>query len=221
MEIYEIAALILTAGILLIYGSIKKGLVDIFSKRFQVWFKERFEGDAINREFNSVYERLVELRTTLKADRVFIHQFHNGNFFSNKQPIWKFSRSYEVTAQGVSYESQNNQNVMAISVWDSISGMWDSKLKKYCERLKGTTCGECKNPFGIYLYRVDKMPESYSKVVLRNQGVVAYIHGPIVEDGDHLVGILGIEYLDGCGIIDDPCLICQKVQEISFFLNKG
>jgi hypothetical protein len=216
---YEIIALVVMAGFGFLYSCFKKGMADSIMKWFQQWFKEKFEGEVLDKEFSAVFERLVELKTELKADRVYVSQFHNGSVFTNQKPIWKMTRTYEICAQGVSYESQNMQNVMAISIWDSISGIFDNKLKKYCKKLEGLICGECKN-YGVYTYRVEKMPESFAKVLLRNQGVGFYIQVPIIENGDHLVGFVGIEFLDKDITIDNPCFICQKVQEIAFFLNK-
>jgi hypothetical protein len=221
MEGYEALALTILAGFSFLYACIRKGLMDIITKAFHKWFKEHFEGEELNREFNAVNERLVEIKTHLNADRVFISQCHNGNQFTNKKQIWKISRTYEIAAAGVSYESANMQNVMAISVWDMLSGIFDPKLKKYCEKLKGSVCAECRNHYGVFKYEVGKMPESFAKVMLRNQGVEVYLQVPVTDEGTNIIGFVGVEFLDNRLNLDNPCYLCQKVSEISYYLNKG
>lgn len=222
MDIYEIIALTIIAVLTILYSSFKKGLMDMISKCIMSWFKEPFEGEKIDKEFNEIYERLTEIKTILGADRVYISQFHNGNFFSTSKPIWKYTRTYEICANGVSYESLNCQNILAITVWDSISAIFDTRLKKYCEKLKGGACFDgCKNSYGVYKYSIDKMPESFSKVVLRNQGIETYLQIPLVQNDNNIIGFVGIDFLDKNEKEINNCVVCQKVQEISYFLNKG
>ncbi len=224
MEYYEIIALAIIAIPMLIFSAIKKGFIDYIAKYFQSWFKDRFKGEEINQEFNAINERLVELKTRLNADRVYINQFHNGSTFSNTKSIWKTSRVYEICASGVSFESRNLQNIMAVSVWESITAIFDKKPKKYYQKLTGLVCGEkgCKQPFGVYLYDVDKMSESFSKVLLRNQGVEMFLQIPLIHEDQHIIGVVGIDFFDLVHGEDvDCCYICQKVQEIAYYLNKG
>lgn len=224
MEYYEIIGLSIMAAVAFLYSCFKKGFAEMLTKWFSHWFKEKFEGEQINHEFNSIFERLIELRTKLGADRVFIDQFHNGAVFSNNKPIWKITRTYEICASGVSYESLNMQGVMAITIWDTITAIFDNKMKKYCERLQGTSCdvtaNGCRAPFGVYKYNVSRMPECFGKILLRNQGVDHYLQVPIIQQDKNVTGFVGIQYLDECCEEIDPCYICQKVQEISYFLNK-
>jgi hypothetical protein len=164
---------------------------------------------------------MIEIKTKLNADRVTLDRFHNGATFLPNQPAWKISRVYEICSSGVSYEATNMQNVVAMLIWDNVSAIFDNKLKRYVEKIKGSTCGEsgCKNPYGVYRYQVNKMPESYGKVVLRNQGVVTRLQVPIIHK-EGIVGFIGVHYLVENYDEIDACWICQKVQEISYFLNK-
>lgn len=222
MEFYDVIAVITMTIIALLYGCFKKGFLDMISKKIMsFFFHEPFDGNKITNEFNSVYERLVEIKTILNADRVFIDNFHNGTTFLPNKPVWKITRAYEVAASGVSYTTKEMQNILAVSIWDIITPIFDSKQKKYAEKLKGSICdGSCKNPFGVYRIQVAKMPESFAKVMLRNAGVETFLIVPIIQNDQNIVGYVGVHFLDANDDIFDGCNLCQKVQEISFFINK-
>lgn len=221
MDYYEAIGLIALAVLAFLYTVFKRKMMNDIIHWFSSFKKEKFEGEQINKEFVNIYERMVEIKTKLDADRVFIDQFHNGSTFVGNAPIWRITRTYECCASGVSYESMNVQGIIAISIWDSLSSIFDIKINSYCKKLEGDVCEKgCKNPYGVYSYSVDKMPETFSKVMLRNQGVVSYLQVPIISDGKNIIGIVGVHFLDDDEKEIDPCFLCQKVQEISYFLNK-
>lgn len=220
MEIYEVVALILIAIGAFLYQGFKKHYMNMLTKWLEKWFKDKFKGEDISKEFSEIQERMVELKTILEADRVVIDQFHNGSNFTNQKPLWKVTRTYEICSSGVSYESLKIQNVMAVLLWDSITAIFDIKNRVYYEQLNGHLCPNgCKNPYGIYKYYVDLMPESIGKVLLRNQGIESFLQIPLIYE-NNVFGYVGIHYLDDIPPIDDVCKICQKSQEIAYFLNR-
>lgn len=209
-----------------IYGAIKHGFHTYISDHVKAflnkYFHKKIDGSKVTDEYDAIYERMVEIKTILEADRVFLDNFHNGSIFLPNRPIWRFSRSYETVANGVSYTIKDTQNILALTAWDYLAPFFDNKQRKYCYKLKGDTCLDgCKNLFGIYKFIVDKMPESYLKVILRNQGVESLILLPII-DSENIVGYIGIHFMRDFNEKDiNTCVVCQKVQEISYFLNKG
>ncbi len=226
MNSNEIITLIIVTIAGLIYGAIKNGIhtyiSDATKKFLNTFLHKQFNGNELSAEFDSIYERLVEIKTILNADRVFIDNFHNGSNFLPNRPIWRMTRTYEITASGVSYTTKDMQNILAISIWDMISPLFDSKQKKYAEKLKGDSCeNSCKSPFGVYRIQVNKMSETLSKLMLRNQGVNTILIIPIIQNGENIVGFLGIHFMDENENKFNVCEICQKVQEIEYFLNKG
>lgn len=61
---------------------------------------------------NLIDDQLTELRNTLKADRVWIAQFHNGSrFYPTGKSIQKYSIFYEVNDIGISRISPSFQNI--------------------------------------------------------------------------------------------------------------
>lgn len=206
----------------LIATAIKSGFVSFIAdktkKILEYLLHKEFDGKKIEFEVDEVKSRLYEIKALTNADRVTVNRFHNGTTFLPNQPAWKVSRVYEICSSGVSYEANNVQNVMAMLIWDSIGAIFDTKGKtqNYVERYKGDTCNNCRC---IYKYDVSKMSESYGKVLLRNQGIETFIQIPIYSK-DKIIGYIGIDYLDKHDENIDFCVICQKVSEIGFILDR-
>ena len=216
----EFIALILLAVIGIVYQCFKRYSLSSGTKLIEKWFKEKFSGEDITKEFSEIQERMVEIKTILDADRVVIDQFHNGTTFTNNKPLWKITRTYEICSNGVSYESLKIQNIMAVLLWDSVSAIFEPKNKPYFEQIKGDKCKQsCKIQYGVYRYNVDLMPESMGKVLLRNQGIRSFLQIPLVLN-QNIVGYVAVHYLDEEFDIEDVCQVCQRVQEIAYFLNK-
>lgn len=220
----EILSIIILTIIGFVYGALKHGvhtyLSDLMKKFLNNFFHKQFDGNELNTEFDSISERIVEIKTILNADRVCIDNFHNGiNFLPNK-PAWKVTRTYEIAASGVSYTTKEMQNILAISIWDMIAPIFDAKQRKYAEKLKGITCeNSCKMPFGVYRIQVNKMSETLSKIMLRNQGIQTLLIVPLINN-ENIIGFLSVQFLDEMNDDFNVCEICQKVQEIAYFLNK-
>ena len=59
-----------------------------------------------------VHNKIEEIREGVKADRVWVSQFHNGgHFYPTGKSIAKFSVMYETVEVGVSSIQQNLQNI--------------------------------------------------------------------------------------------------------------
>lgn len=204
----------------IIVTAIKTGftsfLSDKIKKVLEVIIHKDFDGKQIEYEVDEIKSRLYEIKTLCDADRVTVNRFHNGTNFLPNKPAWKVSRVYEICSSGVSYEADNVQNIMAMLIWDSINAIFEKNKSDYVEIINGYTCDNCQH---IYKYDISKMNESYAKILLRNQGIVNYIQVPLRHE-NNIVGYIGIDYLSEKDVKIDACKICEKVNEISFILNR-
>lgn len=173
-----------------------------------------FDGKKIGEEVDFVYERLIEIKTISLSNRVSINRFHNGTVFLPSQPAWKISRVYEICSDGISYEAQKFQNMMAMLIWDSIKAIFESKFPNYIEKIVSK-----ENKYTVFKYDVEKMPESFSKVTMRRHGIKVYIQIPLINK-DKVFGYLQIDYLSKKDIELDIERIYPKITEISYFLSK-
>lgn len=222
----EIISIVVLAIIGLIYGGIKKGIhnyiADLLKHFLNRFFHDPFDGYKINNEYLEIRDKLIELRVKLNADRVHVSQFSNGSSFTNTKPIWKLSRTYEVCDNGVTYESQNFQNVMAITIWPTLSSLFTDSL--ITKRVTNNICEKhgkkCERPLGVYQYNVEDIHDSNVKFALKEYGIKWFLQSPLLDTNLNVVGVLNIEFMDEQNEEINYCEICQLAQEISYILNK-
>jgi len=222
----EFASVIGLAILGLFYGGIKRGvhiyIAELMKHFLNKFFHDPFDGKLIDEEYQLVRDKLLELKVTLEADRVHISQFSNGSSFTNTKPIWKLSRTYEVCDAGVTYEAENYQNIMAITVWPILSSIFVKGEKTL--RVTNNQCEEhgkqCERPLGVYKYIVDDIHDSNVKFALKECGIKWFLQSPIVDKDEIIVGVLNIEFMDLERKQINYCEICQTTQEISYILNK-
>jgi len=222
----DIVSVIGLAIIGLIYGGIKRGvhvyIAELMKHFLNKFFHDPFDGQKIDEEYQLIRDKLLELRIKLDADRVHVSQFSNGSSFTNTKPIWKVSRTYEICDAGVTYEAENYQNIMAISIWPIISSIFGGIDKS--TRVTNNQCEEhgnkCERPLGVYKYIVDDIHDSNIKYSLKECGIKWFLQSPIVDKDENIVGILNIEFMDLSRKEINYCEICQTTQEISYILNK-
>jgi len=222
----ELISLMVIAIIGLIYGGIKKGIhnyIADFLKHFlNKFFHDPFDGKKINDEYLEIRDKLIELRIKLDADRVHVSQFSNGNSFTNTKPIWKLSRTYEICDNGITYESPNFQNIMAITVWPILSALFsDNEIakrvtNKYCEEHGN----KCERPLGVYQYIVEDIHDSNVKFSLKEQGIKWFLQAPLLDINKNVIGVMNIEFMDLSDKEINYCEICEMAQEISYIINK-
>lgn len=204
--------------IVILVTAFKTGITSFIADKTKKFLERvihrEFDGKKIGEEVDFVYERLIEIKTISLSNRVSINRFHNGTVFLPSQPAWKISRVYEICSDGISYEAQKFQNVMAMLIWDSIKAIFESKFPNYIEKIVSKT-----NHYTIFKYDVEKMPESFSKVTMRRHGIKVYIQIPLINK-DKVFGYLQIDYLSKKDIELDIERIYPKITEISYFLSK-
>lgn len=143
---------------------------------------------------------LLELRVQLGADRAYVILFHNGSYFSNKNPVWRASCLVEVCKPGISHDMTNAQGVMATNIWHVLAPVFDEKYP-----------GVKDNKDGTKTIVVKDMPESYSKEWLRSKGVCGKVMTPLRDRNGQVCGILAVNYDNSqC----ENCEACTKSHKI-------
>lgn len=211
---------LITIGVFvsLIATAFKTGIVSLIADKTKKFlekaFHEPFDGQKISEQVDFVYSRLYEIKALSNGDRVSVNRFHNGTNFLPSEPAWKISRVYEICSNGISYEANKFQNVMAMLVWDSVKAVFESRLPAYVVKKF------IKNSSSVgYFYTIDLMPDTYSKVTLRSHGVEYFLQFPLIFK-EKIVGYLQIDYLTEKDFDIDIDHIYQKVCEIGFFLGR-
>jgi hypothetical protein len=59
-----------------------------------------------------ITEKISELRTKMRADRIAIFQFHNGEYFNSSNSILKLTMTHEVVREGVSKIIKDFKNIL-------------------------------------------------------------------------------------------------------------
>ena len=217
----EMIGMIGIAILSFVYACMKRSFRSWIWKKITTQFHEAFDGKKIHEEYQQVRDKLIELRIKYDADRVHVSLFSNGSSFTNNKPIWKLSRILEVCDNGIQYTSHLYQNIVAITIWPILSGLFsDSKQAKRVTNNNCETRGnQCQRPLGCYLYDIENIDDSNVKFMLKNDGIQTILQSPIMN-GENIVGMLNIEFLDKLEEDVDYCNICETAQEISYILNK-
>jgi hypothetical protein len=138
-----------------------------------------------------VHALLVELRTRTEADRAHIFLFHNGQVFSNTNPLWRVSCTQESCRQGTSHEIESLQNILASTIWDGIAPLFG----KDCDCGKGTkiiAISHMKNK--AYIIDVHAINDSYYKRSIISRGIKKNVMVPILATKNEVVGFLALNY---------------------------
>jgi hypothetical protein len=201
--------------------------LEYIAENLKKHFKKKYtlHGDEINRD-TIIKEMLIELRTILKAERSYVYQFHNGNYFNTSNPMWKITNTHESVAIGVSSEMGHLHNILSSSVTDLISCFWnDQKLPRGVERVSTSTCRcnntlYCKLPHGVFLYNVNELEEGFSKAFLAEQGSKYVLVSPLI-DNENRIGFVGVDFTKEQEIEDITKYsmdLCKYATKISYLL---
>lgn len=161
-------------------------------QRLKEWYKQRklhpiARSVLANKTVNSL---LIELRATTEADRSAVFLFHNGQTFSNKNPLWRMSCTQECCRMGVSHEIGSMQNMLASLFWDGLAPLFgqDSDLApgiSHFIAFRGQRA---------YKIEVHKMNDSYYKRSLLVRGVKVAYCTPISDAHKEIVGYVSLNY---------------------------
>lgn len=163
-------------------------LLDQVRNRIQEWYRIR-KLHPIARSVQAnrrVHSLLVELRTKTDADRACVFLFHNGQVFSNKNPLWRVSCTQEYCRDGISHEIDSLQNILASMLWDGLAPLFGMDLDMGISTRYRLT-------HNVYVMDVVQMNDSYYKRSLIARGVRTNIVTPIL-DRSEIVGYVALNY---------------------------
>jgi hypothetical protein len=132
--------------------------------------------DEVKKDINGnvlIQQMLNELMLKYKADRVYIFQFSNNVIYYDGSHRNHTSMSFEVCANGVSYESINLQKL---------------PVSLYPIFLQEVMLDKC-------IYKdVNCMQETSTRISLTKQGIKSLIVAPYFKDG-YFVAYIGLDYV--------------------------
>lgn len=150
----------------------------------------------------AIMDIIAETRVRSEAQRAYVIRFHNGTYFSNRQPMWKLTCSHESTAKGVEYKNTTDvRDLPASNVLDLIVPFWGG-ISRGVERIdisdpskEGST--DPRN--GVYYIQTDKLDSSMAKQLLRSQDVCYMINAPLISPVDgRVIGLFGLDFITPC-----------------------
>lgn len=141
-----------------------------------------------NKEVNSL---LIELRTKTRADRASVFLFHNGQTFTNRNPLWRVSCTQECCRTGISHEIGNLQNMLASLFWDGIQPLFESTPNCGAGITLHIAMG---GQLKLYKINSHELSDTYFKRSLLAAGTRTSYMTPIIDDKKDIVGYLSLAY---------------------------
>lgn len=142
-----------------------------------------------------VHNKIEEIREGVKADRVWVSQFHNGgHFYPTGKSIAKFSVMYETVEVGVSSIQQNLQNIPV------------NLFSRSMNRLVNSDTIEIPD------YNSEEILTYGLKYMAEDNGLKSGYLFAIKTIDDKFIGILGIDYTKRRVALDDDVINNIMVQ---------
>jgi len=185
------------------------------------WKKEeQFNAQHAERE-QQINDHLVELRVRSESCRAYVFKFHNGEYFSPKDPLWKTTCTNENCRAGVSYKNRACRAILNSSIIEIISPIFGGSCSNGIGVIdtEGCTCEtKCVSPHGVFYYEVNNMSECSSKAFLIEHGIQKMLLSPLI-DGNRIYGFVGIDYTTDISIEDvkaNQIHLCNSTRDIGF-----
>lgn len=168
---------------LLAYESLVVAFVTLISTFAGIWIKTKLAREKKDRELEdatikneNILLLLKRLIKTLDADRVYIFEFHNGNYFSSGLPMQKFTCTYEVVEDGISAECHNPGEYRVSNFNEYIMNIIKQR--------------------DFIIEDVDSMQEKpLLKNLLIQKGVKSLYNFPIRDIKDKTIGFIGVDFV--------------------------
>lgn len=132
--------------------------------------------DEVKKDINNnvlIQQMLNDLMLKYKADRAYIFQFSNNVIYYDQTHRNHTSMSFEVCANGISYESRELQK-LPVSLFPIF--------------LQEVMLDRCK-------YKdIDSLQETSTRISLKEQGIKSLIVSPYFKDG-YFVAYIGLDYV--------------------------
>ena len=179
-----------------------------------------------------ISDAIAELKGRINADRVMVYQFHNGDMFIAKNPMWKMSCTYETTKAGVTSEASNSQNQLISPYMPELASLWTdtwSEWKKTKTTPRGITQSQCRKGCTtqflgckVVVLDVDNLISSGVKAMLQNRGTKTTLVSPLIIN-DIMVGFLSADYTTAEHKIteEEHKEVCEATGAICFYIQQG
>jgi len=233
ISILEYIGLGIVAFMTLLVIFIRKNLTEylffnIWKKIKKKFRKSRYDKQEVDKD-TKIREILIELRTLTHSQRSSVFQFHNGNVFTSKNPIWKISNTHESVAAGTSTEIGALQDIKASAIIDLVSCFWDNKPKSGVYQISPEFCDdncphkkESPHDKKVFFYSVAELEEGYSKTLLMQQGIHYILLSPLCDRDSHYIGFIWVNYCEENKNIEKikkrSSILCRHSSHISFAL---
>lgn len=191
-----------------ILSSIGIILAAVFLYAIRNWLQKLYEkmgaGDNTSMDVSTikdktVFDLLSEQRVTLHGARAFVVQFHNGDFFSSRKPIWKITMTHESCEPGRRYVADGYRNLAVSILLDWVLPFWGQEVRGV-KRIDAN----CGNGVGVYWYVVNDMADGWCRVAWQARGVTHAISSPLHSQDGRIIGMVGYDF-------EHPGMSCPDV----------
>jgi len=182
-------------------------IIGAISTLFGVYLthKLRVSKDPLPKDIDrndNIYTALSYLIEETEADRCYVYEFHNGDYYYSGNSQQKFSNTYEIVEEGISSESEREQNLRVSS--------YNFFIKQLI------------NEGGVCYANTEKIPDPLFKERMHNKGIVSISCVPIKLLNGKIIGILGVDYVKHKNKCDETMfqLLRNQARIISGYLGE-
>lgn len=147
-----------------------KEVFNWFTKRKKTIREEIEVAEKVNRV-------LVKLIADTGADRAYVFQFHNGDYFYTGNSIDKMTNTHEVTVKGISREQLSGMGLMVAPYRSIVSGM----LKNEIHEIKD----------------IDDEQSYNAKMFFAERGAQSAYLSVLLDQSKKPVGFIGLDFVKG------------------------
>lgn len=146
----------------------------------------------------SIYNELFRLLFLTNASRTYVLQFHNGSTFNTNNPIWKFSKTYEICNNGVTSAVESTQNILIAHMTHLLNPLFNcnDNIINGIEHINCVSCSDFikNNNFKVYKADADKISHYYISSYLLNRSIKLCIYAPIFDTNNNIIGLICLDY---------------------------
>lgn len=225
---FSIFVWMLAASSLFFVGKVREAIYQTIQSRIRKTSRLRPATTAGHIEINKMLSRMLD---DMKAFRVCIFQFHNGDSFMLSNHSWKVSCTHEILSDGAmpSFEENQSLPVSAISDWigpiiDADAVVPGVRIRKRCEGCQ-VTCPMAKAGHRAVRFDTAQMAISVASAKAKGQGISHSLVVNLVDTSRKATfGFISLHYKDTSDeVVDamegDLCRVCEAADKIQFYLT--
>ena len=174
------------------YESLIVSVITLISTLLGFWLKNKLQTKALHPTLSpeqkaqkqmevltqtneEIYAFIKKMRLNFNADRAYIFEFSNGNYFSSGLPVTKFTCTYETVSEGITSECHNPGEYRV------------SNFNEYIKQLvEGRT---------YELEDVAQCKKTLLRELLNKKGVRSMYNFPIQDIHNRVIGFVGIDFV--------------------------